>query len=673
MIDKTAVVSRRERLLALAIASAVLVGLLYPVFNNFFYGDDWNDFVLYLRSDGNFVRAIFTPSPPFFRPAAYAWVIASQLVLPWNTTVHYGWVVLLTLVNVYLLYQIMQLLTRSVAARVLGIALFVFSKLHVTLVGVPLLLEMVVQLMHFLMALLGLLLYVRIGRTRYLAVSVAAFTLCVFSRDASILLLAPIFAIVALRHKNPWCALSRAQMIREIHPFGIVALFYLVVRFSIMPPIGQDGYAIGFSAERMARKTAEVIGNVVNLSVPVNSSNGIDLAWFLPPGVGEKARVTGLLLSIALLVWTAIIAFRGKRLALFCVVWAGAVILPTLAIGISAVYYSYELVAALAVMVAVAADQENRFQGALRVAWVVVLSGVAVGAYFHNQNLNHLGWYYSGELAKRVYADIVAPNQKAKIKSMVIVTPDATEAQRVGYLLGPNAEGHGNAMLSSLLAQRVPLRVFVPPAADTQVASSSREMLDQMARDPDDFVYVFDAKSFAFHRHTPFRVGECLESFEGEIELVRPAWVENSKTALQINREPAYVSDGRQSLLIDTKAAPTPGAHYGGVRLPAPGSTGFTLDLFVKRSEALKAIHVWEVDAQGNPVYGWANTSPGKTIQASRFLQLEFVRQMDRDPAFVWNRDLKNTAAPVGVFVIFETQPGGETKVYLDRFCSATK
>ncbi len=355
--------------------------------------------------------------------------------------------------------------------------------------------------------------------------------------------------------------------------------------------------------------------------------------------------------------------------------WGAAVVGPILLTGISAVYYSYELVAVIAICLALAADYHGQRDSLFRSIWIVVIFGVGVGAYWNNHNLDRLAWYYCGNLAKHAYTDLVAPNRCSAIRSMVIVTPTAADAERVGYVLGPDGLPGHRAMLNSLLApQNFPTRILTMEHVSNASGQYARKQaLDDLAADPADFVYMFDPGSFSFRRYTPFRPGECLEDFETDINSVHPVWVENTKTRFAINHQTNYVSDGRQSLMIGVKASDTAAAHYAGIRLPATHSDGLMLDGYVLRPETLKAVHIWEVDAHGNPIFGWANMAPSATFGAGQRTRIELRRYADSDTGFVWNRELKNPGVPEAVYVIVEMVRNGETTLYLDHFCVAAR
>jgi hypothetical protein len=666
---------RLESLAVLLLAAGVVIALVFPVLNNYFYGDDWIDYAMYLRAGRSFVRAVLTVVPPFFRPVSYAWVIAAQLALPWKPLAHYAFLIALTLVNVFLLHRLLTLLTKSPFARALGMGVYVLSKIHATLVGVPLLLEMVAQLFQFLLVLLGIVRYLETGRRRFMALAALAFTACVFSRDASVALTAVVVFLLAVGVSPHWNVRSWRRLALDAAPFLCAAGIYVAVRLTIVgtPPVGSAGYSIGFSGSRAMAKTIEVLANVLNLSLPVNSSNGLDIVSLLPDRWATPVRWSLFGVAMVLLVWTFVRSCRAAAWACFPLLWASTVLGPILLIGPSAVYYSYEIAAATAVAVAIAADQSGLWTRAFRLSWIAVLVLVAASGYWHTRNLAVLGWFHCGELAKKIEAAIVSPNRGQDIRSVTIVADKAESVQALAYLIGPKGPGQQSAMLSTLLAPRdVSLRIHTAAHVRSENGGGElRPILDRLADDRRDLVYTFEQTDFRLERYRPFRIGRCVESFENGLDGIETTWIASSESKISLNRKPAFVSDGDASLLIESAPHPVAGAHYGGVRLPRVEGNGLAVDLYLARLDGLKAIHIWEVDAKGNPVYSWAASLPSADLESPGWKRIALVRGSDGDFGFKWNRALHAAADIQHVYVIFETAGSGAVKAYLDRLCGA--
>ena len=223
--------------------------------------EDFNWTALYIAADEKFLPALFS-HPFFLRPASIAWVIGTQILLPWDPLAHHIRNFVFTLLNLFLLHRILLRVTLSTPPRVLGLAFFALNKVHLTAIGWINVFEIIVTLMHFLLILLFLLRYLQEGRKWDYCLALGGFLLTVFSRDYSIVLLAVVVAIFYLRaldeRGNPARWRSALGM---LVPFCMVAALHCFARYSLgqWPPTNVGNYTISFDPARVLTELVSLL------------------------------------------------------------------------------------------------------------------------------------------------------------------------------------------------------------------------------------------------------------------------------------------------------------------------------------------------------------------------------------------------------------------------------
>ena len=286
-----------------------------------------------------------------------------------------------TLLNLFLLHRILLRVTLSTPPRVLGLAFFALNKVHLTAIGWINVFEIIVTLMHFLLILLFLLRYLQEGRKWDYCLALGGFLLTVFSRDYSIVLLAVVVAIFYLRaldeRGNPARWRSALGM---LVPFCMVAALHFFARYSLgqWPPTNVGNYTISFDPARVLTELVSYAGVLFNLSMIDGLGNEIgryDFSWLLVKDsvVNDIYRYGLLGYGLAVISTTVLVGLRRRRSMCFSLLWAIIIITPTLLVVRHTLYYMYEAVAAMGILLAMSTDQLQIRNRVAVLAWTPLL------------------------------------------------------------------------------------------------------------------------------------------------------------------------------------------------------------------------------------------------------------------------------------------------------------
>lgn len=673
--------SYKETFILVALFGLLIYVLAKPAFDGFFISEDFNWTSLYLAADKNFFRAIFTPFGQFFRPASIAWVIGTQLLLPWEPLLHHTRNFLFTLVNLFLLHRIMLRVTISPIARVFGMAFFAFSKVHLTTIGLINVMELIVTLLHFLAVILFLLRYFQEHKSLDYILAITFFILSISSRDYSVVLLsvvAILFFFRAYEGRNQpkiWWKTT----IRFL-PFLAVAIFYLAIRSVLIElPSVENGSVYGIRVEpvRILQLGIIFIGNLLNLSFAG-----------LFPSLGEIEMITGrgdlatllttnstaiyfykigfFIFASLLMLWTVIAGVNQRKWSAFSLVWAIVIISPTFLVGNIQIYYIYESVAAIALLLAMALDCHTPKRQFLLTLWAPVLLAIGINGYAHNQNVDAMVWRFVANRVSRINEQIFVPNRNAPVRSLTVIVPTQEQIAFMRYLIWPPGQRQ-QAMLRSLLTtNEIELRI---------ISYEDFYSLDQTPQNSMDLVYFFQEQGFSFIQSRPEEIstsGSC-DSFEGEVGNIKPVWINNTNTSYTLNHNPAHISAGDQSIQVSVNTTGQADYHFGGIRVHIPDvytpqSDSFAVYLWLDKPQNIKTFFVYVVDASGLITRAWINNNPGETLVAGRKLKLEFRPGKDNILGFKWSpQDHTGSMREIHFFV--DVKEGQEVNYYLDQLC----
>ena len=221
-----------ESLTVAGISAFVLYFMNRAAFLPFFLGEDFNAWTLYVAADHNFLKGIFTPLFTFFRPTAYAGIISTQMLLPWDPVLHHWRNFFMLVFCVWLLYLIMLRLTDRRVARLMAITFFVLARVNFSVIGLINLVEVLFTVIYSLSTFLFLLRYFQQGRLVDYCASVGLFVLCAFARDSNVMFFFPIVAMFALHalelRKKGQPANTHIWI--KLLPFLLVVVAYVGVR-----------------------------------------------------------------------------------------------------------------------------------------------------------------------------------------------------------------------------------------------------------------------------------------------------------------------------------------------------------------------------------------------------------------------------------------------------------
>ncbi len=659
----------KETLIVVALSGLIIVLLNMPAFNGFFMSEDFNWRSLYLAANGNLFKAMFTPiTGIFFRPASILWVIGTQLVLPWDPFVHHIRNFLFTLINLFLLYRIMLRVSASCIARLIGIAFFTVSMVHLTTIGLINALEIIVTLLHFLLTLLFLIRYFQGQKNRDYFLSLIFFTFGVFSRDYSVVF---IFVIGVLfcyfAYGNYTVRKSWREAFFKFLPFILVACGYLLIRFTILglPKAGGSApYAINFSIVKTLKDALIYAGAFLNLSISPTYADSIGRGDFSTLITGNKIchriyEILFLFLGSVLFIITVLKGIRYKKWCLFSLVWALIIIAPTVLISRPFIYYIYEGVAAVAILLSMCLDYKAPGRESLLGFWVFTLLVIGINGYAHNQNVDSYAWRWVANIVSNVNQQIFIPNRGLSIRSLTIVTSNIEQAQFMQYVIDPTPFLN-EPMIKALMTagQKIDFRI---------IKSQDYKLTDRMSQENSDLVYLLKASDYSFIRILPVRKDACL-SFENNSFPLKTVWILNTKTSYKLNDEYFFDSDGKRPVRVSVEAEGMADNHFGGIELPLPKNGQFTIDLWVDRPKDLKAIYVYEMDDEGHAFYSWINDNPGDTLVANFKYELIFRIGSDDINGFKWTPQKKGHLPKV-LHIFLNVKDHKKVNYYLDQLC----
>ena len=437
--------SHRETVIVVGVCAFALYFMNRLAFDAFFLGEDFNAWTMYINADRDFIKAIFTPIFTFLRPSAYAGILSTQLLLPWDPLVHHWRNFLMLVLCVWILYRIMLRLTDRRSARLMAIAFFVIARVNFSIIGLINLVELLFTVIYALCTFLFLLRYFQGGRTIDYCVALVLFALCAFARDSNVMFFCVVVAMfvlhaLELRRRGES---ARLPITVQVLPFLAFVVAYVVVRMQLgvpSPPIGGNHpYALYFEFWQIASRFYYFLGNLGNLSfdIPAVSGQG-DLATWMhvsdPIRYGYYAVLVGAVV-ITLLV-ALITCLRSDISVLVPLIWAGALLGPTLLIGNRQPYYAFEPVLALSVAMAIAFDRSIPIRLQLIPIWVGLLAFMGLNGVVASRN-GGFAWLWVTQRLASVHKDVMVPHRDEPITSLFIVADSDGGVELLSYMVNP--------------------------------------------------------------------------------------------------------------------------------------------------------------------------------------------------------------------------------------------
>src|SRR3954447_18453045 len=225
-----------ETLLLVAAGAAIMLALTLPAFRSYFFAEDFM-YVGQLRAHGdNFWRAVFSPTDNiFFRPVFCAVNLLSMAVLPLDPFVHHVRNWLFSALDLLLLYRILLRLVGNRLARVLGLAFFAVSKIHLTAIGYINVYDSIISLALLLATVLCFLRFAAGRRARDYVLGLLFCFLSVFTKDYGLVVVGVVGALVAFQAPAPadWRTWRRWWAPR-LAPLPAMIVIYLALRYVIV-------------------------------------------------------------------------------------------------------------------------------------------------------------------------------------------------------------------------------------------------------------------------------------------------------------------------------------------------------------------------------------------------------------------------------------------------------
>ena len=654
-----------ETFLVLAVLGSIIYIVNKQAFAGFFLGEDFNITSLYLFKNKDFFGTVFDAIfGVFFRPASMAWLLITQLILPWDPYVHHLRNYFFTLLNLFLIYRILIRVTSSKLARLVGISFFALSKVHLSTIGFIAMFEHIITLTHFLFALLFTIRYLQERKKSDYLLALIFFALSVFSRDFSVVLLAVVFVLFFFyayeKRGSPgiW-----KDAFLKFSPYLGIAIVYLAARLWVvgLPTTGSDTtYAINFDLVNMAKYVLLFAGNILNVS--------ITRSWYHTVGQGDLStllinnniinwgyKLGFLLAGSGLLLWTVFQGIRRRGWSSFSLVWAFIIAFPTFLINRPYIHYILEPVAAIAVLLAISLDYVSPERKKVLRYWLIVLVLIGLNGIGHNQNVSVYAWRWAENALSNVNQQIFLPNKGLPARSLTIVAPDQANAELVSYVIAPFHHSSIEKLMGAVVSYKA-------------ITVEQYALLDQTQLNALDLVYLLKPADYTFTRLYSMAKPEKCNSFEVNTTHLQPAWVVNSQTELGINTDPAFISDQKQSIKIFVGAQGDEPYHYGGIELPLPAENQFSVDFWIDRPQDVNAIFAYEADGNGKQVYAWVNNNPLGGLQPGVKATLGFQLRGGNIYGFEWNET--NYVSTPGVIHFFvDVKTGKEVNFYIDQFC----
>jgi len=360
-----------------------------PAFDAYFFGENFTYLKQFHDHGDHFFRALFSASDGiFFRPLFFAASLPWHFVLPLDPLAFHLRNFALTVINLWLFHRLLLRFVVSRGAHVIAFLLFAISKVHLTTIGYINLFDSTVMLMLLLATLLAF------ARKDY-ALGYTFAILSMFTKDHGIAVVALVMAMIGVRRS--W-------------PLVLSAIGALALRFAIVGtlPASNPTYTPRLSLDVVAAKLAVLTSTIGNISFFDNGVTGAAAtSWWI---------AVALYLCLMALLLITLIAGRSRAL-LVPLVWIAAYFAPTLLNRNQQIYYAYEALAGVALLVGLCLDRFPRLRWAWAAALVVIFANGLVSNYQSDYN-----WQLSARAAKTLKGPLIEKYRGRAPDEIVFVT-----------------------------------------------------------------------------------------------------------------------------------------------------------------------------------------------------------------------------------------------------------
>ncbi len=424
------------------IGGFLLLAMTRPAFNYFFFAENFEYLGQYRTHSNRFWQALLSPTNHiFFRPVFFTSSLPWYYILPLEPWAYHLRNFVFSIINLLLLHRVLARLIASQYARVLAFLFFTLSKIHLTTIGYINIFDSIVSLMLLLATILFFLRYIAERRKFDYLLALLFCFLSIFSKDYGLVIVFVVGALMAsyLIHCGFWKTDTLSRM-RGLSPLVLMVLIYLALRYAVVGPLptSDPTYSPQFSYGLSVTKFVIFTSTLGNLSFAINGITGASGLgrWFtmdagsVGPFLSEAVKGTITRVSwgdavqylalVALLFTTLLRGRRAGKTLLFPLIWIAVYIGPTLLTRNLQMYYNYEPLAGVAVLLGICLDRADR-----RLLFVWCLAMVAIGVNGLVSNYTSLyGWQYVANIAKKAEHPVLDAHRGEPIESFTFVTSE---------------------------------------------------------------------------------------------------------------------------------------------------------------------------------------------------------------------------------------------------------
>lgn len=460
------------------LGSLALLLVTAPAFPAFFFGENFLYLGMYRSHHNHFWSAFFSPSDIiFFRPVFFAASLPWHFLLPQDPFAFHLRNFAFTLLNVVLLHRLLLSLISSPRARIVAILLFLFSKVHLTVIGYINIFDSTVFLLLLLLTLLLFLRHLRTEQTRDFVLACLTFSLAVFSKDYGLVILAPVLALLYAEGGRDFRRLTT-------HAIPLIAIVagYLALRHQIVGPLPSSNpiYSPRLSAVVAGSKVLLFGSTLCNVSLHPDSVAGAaglgSLAARLSPTWANGSAAIERLFFVGFVGILIVTVVQGRRAGwklLLPLTWIAACVGPSLLIRNSQLYYFYEGIAGVALLLAICLDSLPRF---LQRVWIALVGLIGIGGVYSNYG-SYNTWQYLSDIVGEVATPLQRIYRDRPVDAITFVTRPKARAM---WQFALTADGKG-PLLPELLQK-----------PDLRLSFSDRETLSRSEVQEDALHVVVD-------------------------------------------------------------------------------------------------------------------------------------------------------------------------------------
>ena len=416
--------------------------MTYPAFRSFFISENFEYLGQYRAHCSDFWRAIMSPTNHiFFRPVFFASSLPWYYILPLEPWAYHLRNFVFSVFNILLLHRVLVRLVISRYARILALLLFTLSKIHLTNIGYINIFDATISLILLLSTVLFFLRYIAHRRTYDYGFGLLFCFLTTFGKDYGLVVTLVVTALVfSYGIKQSERRADALWWLRRLLPLPCMAILYLGFRYAIVGPLPASDpvYAPEVSLHVTITKLIIFTSTLGNLSLAFNGITGASGlgTWLMMdagrmgPFLSETVQGTITRISwgdavqyLTLLAVLFATLLRGRRAGtalLFPLIWIVVYIGPTLLTRNLQMYYNYEPLAGVAVLLGICLDRADR---RLLSVWCLAMVAIGVNGFVSNYTSLY-GWQYVSNIAKKAEQPVIEAYRGRPIESFTFVTSE---------------------------------------------------------------------------------------------------------------------------------------------------------------------------------------------------------------------------------------------------------